>query len=341
MKNIIKKYIMNLVWIVLFAFIAVYFSLKGEFSTVLETVRQANFVWISIAVLAMIVYNVLEGYILTTFGRLYNKAYSFKQGVVNAFTATFFNGITPFQSGGQFAQVYVFNKQGIQPSYSASILLMNFIVYQSVMVIYTLFIVIFKFPYYSTHFSNFFSLALVGFLINFVVIVGLFVAAKSRFVQNFFVEVVLKIGAKVRIVKDYEATVNKVERQLEDFRSELVILQKNKNILISVTIINFVRLTILYSIPYFCAKALALDVSTITLDEFIGVTSFIYMITAFIPIPGASGGSEGTFVIMFGYLLGGVGAKSSMIIWRFVTYYLVMIVGALVFALNKEINRKE
>lgn len=341
MKTIFRKYILNFVWIFLFAGVALYFSLKEEFSVVLETVKQAKVQWILIAVILMLIYNCLEGYALTLFGRLYNKAYSIKQGIVNAFTAAFFNGITPFQSGGQFAQVFVFNKQNIPPSYSASILLMNFIVYQTIVVIYTLIIVMFKFNHYRSNFSDFFSLALIGFGINFFVIVSLFVAAKSRWIQSFFVNVVLKIGAKVKLVKDYETTANKVERHLEDFRNELKRLQKNKNVLISVSIINVVKLTLLYAIPLFCAKALSLDVSMLDLSEFIGITAFIYMITAFIPIPGASGGSEGTFVILFGFILGSVGAKSSMIVWRFVTYYLMIVVGALVFAIDPELNRKE
>ena len=110
--------------------------------------------------------------------------------------------------------------------------------------------------------------------------------------------------------------------------------------LIQVSTLNIIKLTLLYSIPYFCAKSLSLDVSQIKLTEFIGVTSFVYMITSFIPIPGASGGSEGTFIIMFGYLLGSVGAKGSMIVWRFVTYYIILIVGAIVFGLDQDINRK-
>ena len=62
------------------------------------------------------------------------------------------------------------------------------------------------------------------------------------------------------------------------------------------------------------------------------------MITAFIPVPGASGGSEGTYALLFSYLMGNILSSSSMLIWRFTTYYLVLIIGALVFAFNKEIN---
>ncbi len=341
MKNILKKYIMNIAWIVLFASIALYFSLKGDFISVLDIVKSAKINWIIVAIVLIMLYQILEGLILYIFAKLYNKDYTLKQGCVNAFTATFFNGITPFQSGGQFAQVYVFNKQKVPPSLSASILLMNFIVYQSTVVLYTFVIVATKFKYYTENYSSFFSLALIGFGISFAVICGLFLGAKSKFLQDFFVKVVLKLGAKLHIVKDYEMSSIKCKRHLEDFRHELINLSKNKNIIVFGAVTNTIKLTMLYAIPYFCAKALNIQLDLSQMIDCIGVCAFVYMITAFVPIPGASGGSEGVFVIMFSFLLDDIGAKSTMLVWRFITYYLVMLIGALVFALNKEINRKE
>ena len=77
------------------------------------------------------------------------------------------------------------NKQGIKATYSSSILLMIFIVYQSVLVVYTSIIMLLKFVYFSKLYSGFFSLAFVGFIINLVVISTLFLGAKSEKLQNF------------------------------------------------------------------------------------------------------------------------------------------------------------
>ena len=68
MKAIIKKYIMNFVWIFLFAFLALYFSLKGEFYLIMDTVRNAKVNWIIVAFMFMVAYNLLEGYALAIFG---------------------------------------------------------------------------------------------------------------------------------------------------------------------------------------------------------------------------------------------------------------------------------
>ena len=86
------------------------------------------------------------------------------------------------------------------------------------------------------------------------------------------------------------------------------------------------------------AQNLNLDVSFYDFFDFIGLCSCIYLINAFLPIPGSSGGSEGVYLLLFSFL-GPVGVSSSMFLWRFMSYYMGLIIGALVFSLDKEINR--
>lgn len=218
---------------------------------------------------------------------------------------------------------------------------MAFIVYQSVLVLFTAIIMIFRYQVYSSVYAGFFSLAIIGFLINFFVIAGLFLGAKSRRLQDFICNNIIKFLSRIHIIKNYKDTAIKISRSLENFRNELSILQRNKTVLIKSSIINLFKLIIMYSIPFFAAKALHMDVTVDQLPDFIGICSFVYMITAFVPIPGASGGSEGVYFMLFSPVLGTIGTPTTMLIWRFITYYLGLIVGGLVFAVNKEINRLE
>lgn len=175
-----KKYVFNILLILILGAAVIYLTMKDDLQASLKALMSASPMWILFSFILMGVYFVLDGLNLYTFGRLYKKDYRYKQGFVNAISGTFFNGITPFSSGGQFAQVYIFNRQGIQPTNSASILLMAFIVYQSILVLFTAVIMIFKYSIYSSIYSEFFSLAIIGFLINFFVIAGLFLGAKSK-----------------------------------------------------------------------------------------------------------------------------------------------------------------
>ncbi|WP_028042445.1 lysylphosphatidylglycerol synthase transmembrane domain-containing protein [Candidatus Stoquefichus massiliensis] len=335
MKN--KKYFINIAIILIIGGVSIYLSIGQQFDQVIHAFQEAKIYWIIVMAVVMFSYYLFDALSLLYFGKAYKHDYTFKQSFVNAISGTFFNGITPFASGGQFAQVYIFNKQGIPPTNSASILLMCFICYQSVLVIYTGIVLLMKYNYFVNEQPGVFSLAILGFFINFAVILGLFGGAKSKRLQNFLTHTVLKFLSKIHIVKDYELTCIKIEQYLSDFREQLKFLQKNRQVLVRSCLCNFVKLTIIYSMPFFAAKALNLNVSWSSFFDYLGLCSFIYLINAFLPIPGASGGSEGVYVLLFSFL-GSVGTSSSLFLWRFMSYYLGLIIGGLVFSLNKEIN---
>lgn len=338
MRN--KKYFFNIALILIIGGVSIYLSIGKQFDQVIHAFEEARISWIAVMGIVMFSYYLFDALSLWYFGLAYKKDYSFKQSFINAISGTFFNGITPFASSGQFAQVYIFNKQGIPPTNSASILLMCFICYQSVLVLYTGIVLLFKYQYFVEDQPAVFSLAILGFLINFVVILGLFGGAKSKKLQNFLTHNVLRFLSKIHIVKDYESTCVKIEQYLADFREQLNFLQRNKPVLVKSCLCNFMKLTIIYSMPFFAAKALNLNVSWNQFFDFLGLCSFIYLINAFLPIPGASGGSEGVYVLLFSFL-GTVGTSSSLFLWRFMSYYMGLIIGGLVFSMNKEINRSK
>ena len=338
MRN--KKYFFNIALILIIGGVSIYLSIGKQFDQVIHAFEEARISWIAVMGIVMFSYYLFDALSLWYFGLAYKKDYSFKQSFINAISGTFFNGITPFASGGQFAQVYIFNKQGIPPTNSASILLMCFICYQSVLVLYTGIVLLFKYQYFVEDQPAVFSLAILGFLINFVVILGLFGGAKSKKLQNFLTHNVLRFLSKIHIVKDYESTCVKIEQYLADFREQLNFLQRNKPVLVKSCLCNFMKLTIIYSMLFFAAKALNLNVSWNQFFDFLGLCSFIYLINAFLPIPGASGGSEGVYVLLFSFL-GTVGTSSSLFLWRFMSYYMGLIIGGLVFSMNKEINRSK
>ena len=338
MKN--KKYIINIAVILIIGTISIYLSIGNQFDQVIQAFQNAQFHWILIMGIVMFAYYLFDALSLLYFGRAYKKDYTYKQSFINAISGTFFNGITPFASGGQFAQVYIFNKQGISPTNATGILLMCFICYQGVLVLYTGIALLFKFNYFVTNQFAVLNLAILGFVINFVVIFGLFLLAKSKKVQNFLTHNILRFLAKIKVVKDYEMTCAKIDDYLTDFRQQLTYLQNNKPVLIKSCLCNFAKLTIIYSMPFFSAKALNLNVGWNQFFDFILLCSFIYLINAFIPIPGASGGSEGVYVLIFSFL-GSVGTSSSLFLWRVMSYYLGLVIGGIVFSFNKEINKSK
>ena len=94
------------------------------------------------------------------------------------------------------------------------------------------------------------------------------------------------------------------------------------------------RLSLLYSLPFAVGVALHIPLKMSQMLDVVALSSFVLMANSFIPIPGASGGTEMFFSLLFhgmmGYLTGAV-----MILWRFSSYHIVIILGAIIFALCK------
>lgn len=352
-----KKYIIYIGILVVITALAVYFILKQDPQAVLSALASCNVPWLVLAIVVYLIYFVIEGLILMILARLYKRKYPFYKGVLNTFIGTFFSNITPSSSGGQFAQAYTFSKQGIKVTNAASILFMHFILYQVVMVIFSLVIFIFKYNSLSemtTQIKLFgieFSLiavSLLGFVISAGIIVGLFLLAYSRKLH----EIAIRRGVrlfKLFKIKNPDEMVLKINTKVETFRLELKRLTQNWPVLLITSFLLLLRIIVVNSVPYFLAKSMGLEFSsTNELVNMVDTTSMTWLvssITHMIPIPGGSGGAELVFQNMFGgsFFVNASEADISalVLLWRGVTYYLGLIVGLIVFVSYRESPKKE
>lgn len=332
-----KSYLINTLIIVVIGGISIYFSVGHEVKNVIHAIAHADLFWMGISAIIMLGYYFTDGFVTTLFARQYKKDYTLKQGFINGLIGTLFSDITPSSSGGQFAQVYLFNHQGVNPTAATSILLMCFISYQVVMIIFTALIMLIQAPYFMHEGLHVTFMAFTGFLINFGVTAALLLGAKSEKFHNFISHYVIAFLAKIHLVKDVEATRYKLEDSLSRFRQELGNLQKNKKLFLQACLGNLIKLTIMYSTPFFACLALHIPVHITQFLNFLSLAAIINLINTFLPIPGASGGSEGCYMILFSFL-GHVNTTSSMMLWRFFSFYFGLIISFIVFLTSKEMK---
>ncbi|MFV0479665.1 MAG: YbhN family protein [Anaerorhabdus sp.] len=334
-KKLMKSYVFNIALVIFFTGFVLWLTLKDNFNEIMGMLSKVQIGWFLVVLFLVILYQVIIGWILKKLTVLSNPHYKWSQGIVNSFVASFFHGVTPSASGGQFAQVYIFKKQGVDLTDAASILWMDFIIYQATMVVSVLILILLKFQYFFANFSQFFLLVLLGFLINGVIIVGLWALVTFPKLYRWITTKGIQIGHKLHIVKDEAKALENLNGQLERFAKETYKLKTHKKTIIQSTLANALRMLVYYSIPFFCAKALNIEVGMSDMLNILALSSFVSMINCFIPIPGASGGTEATFVLMFSTLFGTISATSMMILWRVMTYYFIMILGGIVFIYAK------
>lgn len=309
-------------------------------SAVLEAFSQAN-AWVIGGILAMMFGVVLiESTILFILARLYTTRYNLRKGIGNFFIGIFFSHITPSSSGGQFAQAYTFKKQGIDLANAASILVMHFLLYQIAQVFFGALALIFRFDQFSSQVESvtigsfslpILSLSLIGFGINFLIIFGILILAKSRFIHTVIINGVVTLLGKMKLLKHPDTVKENLHVQIENFRIELNRLQANKAVTWVLLVMFFARLTITNAIPYVSALAFpTIDLGNSNLFDGIFMSAYLQVIVAFVPLPGAVGFSEFFFSYLFSSLFGGYSQTiAPQLIWRGVTFYLMLIIGAI------------
>ncbi len=331
LKKLFKNPIFNIALILVLSLIVMWFTMKDNGDDIVDMIKKSNKTILIAMFLLMIFERIVDGWGIAKQCQVTNKYYSTKQGFVNAYTASLFNNITPSASGGQFAQLFIFRRQGMSVTSAVSVLWLNFIIYQTTMSIFVLVLLLWKFTYFYTKYSNLFFIVVLGFIVNSAVIFMLWALIKFPRIYRWITTKGLAIGHKLHLVKDPVKTKDGIDRQLNQFDQEVRILNDNKRMIFFVALSHLVRLVIIYSVPFLAACALQFEVTPSMYFDTLALASFVAMVNAFVPSPGSSGGTEATFVLMFSTIFGTVKASTMMILWRVVTYYFQTIVGAIVY----------
>lgn len=88
-KKFNKKYIINIILILLLGIVVVYLTMKDDLKASLSVLINASPVWIVFSIFLMSIYYILDGINLYIVGKSYKRDYSFKQGFKNAISGTF------------------------------------------------------------------------------------------------------------------------------------------------------------------------------------------------------------------------------------------------------------
>ena len=335
MKNKIKNKL-NILLVIIVTIIVLYVSLKDNFKEVVEGITKLNIFWMIIALIFALGYYFMRTLSLHNFVKKFKEDITFTKIFKIVFITQFFDGITPSSTGGQPYQIYAFNKEKISLANATNIVIQNFIVYQIALILLGLIAVL------ANKYLNLFEslgtikkLILLGFIINVIVIIGLFSLAFMKKLNKLIVKLIVKILSKLKIIKNKEQIIKNLNQTVENFHDGAIILLKNKTEFIITIFYNFAALLLFYAIPIVILYGLG-DYKSMNIIESIIASAHVMLIGSFIPIPGASGGLEYAFQKFYGVFVIGANLTLLMLMWRTLTYYLGVIIGAVLLNIRKK-----
>lgn len=333
----------NIVRNLLFVFISlalvlvVVFSLN-DINEIFGAIKGANIWLVFLAFLLVLLHMAATNYSLHFITTGLGINFHIVDSMAIGSSEYFFNAITPFSSGGQPFQAYFYIKKGVSGDSSIAILMSNFIIYQIVLtVLSTIGLILF---YSDVHLvlEKYIVLILIGYTINVSILAILILISTVPGVTHVFQFIFRSLG-KIRFLNKYMIKLEKKTFDfVKDFQVSVGLLFKRKRVLIGASLLRTGGLLVYNAVPFVIFLALGINLNLHDLVFVIAMTLFASTFMLWVPTPGASGGTEWAFTVIFASLLAGQTALlvSAMLLWRFVTYYMGMLLGFIAYIILRK-----
>lgn len=283
--------------------------------------------WLLLTVLAAFSGWFIEGWTLNILCNHLQQGWNYGRSFLVGMTGLFYGALTPFSTGGQPMQIYVLSNMGMDAGTASSIVAVKTLIYQIVMVVYSLIMVILKLHFFQTSVSNFAFITIIGLITNciFIGLVVLFIFSEKT--TDRILRIVLQFLHRLKLCKHPLERYEKIHSQLQLFHDASRILGKSSKMYLSAMAVTAFQITLGSMIPYFIYRSFNMHETSVT--TMVAAQVFVTMVSAFIPLPGASGGAELSFYGFFGMFFQSA-IIPAILLWRIITYYANILFGGAV-----------
>ena len=273
----------------------------------------------------LIVYYLSLGISYSIFLKRATGKFRFFLGVSLAVIGKYWDNITPFGTGGQFAQVGYAKKYDVPTEKGTSIVISKYMIG---MVALTITGIAVLFVPVSTFTSGTIIkvMASVGIGINILLTLFVWLVSVNKKVCSVLVVGGLKLLHKMKIIKNYNKALYKSLRFIRQYQKAFSYYLKNPLIFIAQVLLSLVELVAMALVAYMVYLAFNPNgsVSPVTIVAMSFLCSFA---TSFIPLPGGSGAAEISFAALFSQLFSESAVFWALIFWRILTFYVVVLIG--------------
>ena len=289
--------------------------------------KQFNIWWLVACIAALLLYWLTDALLLHDITDYMYRREPFRQSFKVGLLGLYYCALTPLSSGGQPMQVMYMHRNKIPVGTATCIVCIKFVVFELSLCSFYIFAMIARGAYYFTNYNQVFWLTTLGFVIN---LIALFFIILTLFNKRFVVRLgkgIIRLLSKIKIVKKTEKVLENFEKTIEDYHTAAAYLSRYKLRAVGSFFISVINLGFLFIIPYFIY--LAFGHTQYGLGDLFIMQAFLYITVSFVPMPGSAGASEGGFYLFFSSFFTMAPVYIAMLIWRFLTYYLMLIVGSI------------
>ena len=298
-----------------------------------DSVNLSKLFFVPLLLLVVVLFDTFKYiYLIHATTKKFRPFTSFKVGIVGRY----YDSITPLATGGQPFQMYYLAKRDVPVGVASAIPLLRFFIGQIANIIVAAAFLLFTTispeviaAVDGTTLAVTKSAAIVGIIVNaFLPTFLLFLTLLPRFGRK-VTSGIIRLGAKLKFVKDYDITFNKVIKHVEEFQTSMRYVSSNAIHILMIMLFSIVEQLAFISIPYFVCIGFGMEPSFSLYLSIVSLNLFTIYAVSMVPTPGTSGAAETVFLLVFRLLIP-VGAFWAMLVWRFMTYYMFIILGLIV-----------
>ncbi|MPM74790.1 hypothetical protein SDC9_121779 [bioreactor metagenome] len=276
----------------------------------------------------MFLYSASEGVRIWALLAALGERQSFTACLKYAFLGFYFSSITPSATGGQPAQVYYMNKDGVELGDSSLCITAITVSYQ----IGTLFICLLAFlmrrHFVLANLGAVKYLALFGFVGNgLLLFVILESASHIEFLKRIF-RTMIRGLAKINIIKDEQRAVAAVDAQLEKYAdggNRLFKKPATLFLLLGLTIIQILSRLFITVIVY-----LSFHLHGYGFVDILALEALLALGVGFTPMPGSVGVAEAGFVMVNRAIFGAENLVPAVLLTRGISFYAGLVMSGIV-----------
>lgn len=339
MKQLIIK-LKNNIGIIIIAFsffVVIIIGLKnGILPKALDSIRDASPFFILLAICFYLLYILTNSIAQKSFINSQGYSLSIKESFYSAIASIYYANITPFQAGGMPSQIFYLCRQGI-PAGVASASVMCFINAWSIMRL-ILFVVYFlsRYDFLQNVLGNNLVFLFIGFLYNLYIILIFFAIGFARKPVLYMVTLFDRIIRKLHIIKNPDKIIAKLTKTVETYHDAMQKILSHPFEIMKQLFFGLIYVVLLNSIIFLAYRSLGLSGSSYY--DLLGLSICQNLASAYMPTPGGAGGQEYIYELFFGSIMSNGSLLAVMLIWRFITFYFSLFIGAIIVSV-KSIHR--
>lgn len=311
--------------------VVLYALYNKEIGSIAVSLKNANPYYLLVAIGCMFVFWLIEARTLHLMMCEFEPDLTYVKVLKLVIATQFFNGITPFSTGGQPFQIYVLaKKEKMKITHVTSATLHNFIMYQIVLVVMGTLALFYRMLFMPAQVSNGVTglMVFLGFALNIGVVLMLLLIAISPSLTRLILAPFMFIHCRIFGEKHNIRLEKNLNQKMSLFHENVREIITNPVLFIKTFTLNILKLLSFYSVVYFVCRTIGFN--GLSLIQGIMLSAYVMLITSMVPIPGASGGAEFGFIALFGAIVGGH-ITVILLLWRFVTYYIGLFLGLIVY----------